>query len=102
MTKQIWKFPLTKDTGSHTPTYIPAGIVPLMLPAGAEILTVQAQGEVGTIWAMVDPQESEKEERKFEIIGTGQDIEPTTDTRKYIGTYQNLGGSFIWHVFERI
>jgi hypothetical protein len=67
----------------------------LTLPAGAEILTVKLQNEKPTLWAVVNPNTSEVEERHICIIGTGWQVE---DNMEYITTY--LDGYFVWHVFE--
>lgn len=70
--------------------------VGIEMPIGAEILTVQIQNDKPCIWAMVDP-EAEKKVRHFQVFGTGQPIPEVS--MKYIGTYQELGGSLVWHVF---
>jgi len=47
--------------------------------------------------------ESEKEERIFELFGTGHQIKEDMGVdRKYIGTYQYQKGNFVGHIFERI
>jgi hypothetical protein len=75
------------------------------MPKGAEILTIQTDEKNNhpTIWAMVDPNETEQEERNFELFGTGHEIPFDMGIeRKYIGTYQYQNGEFVGHIFERI
>ena len=70
----------------------------VLLPEGAEILCVQNQLETPCIWAIVDP-EAPIEERRFITLGTGHPV-PEGINLKYIGTYQLMGGAFVYHVFE--
>lgn len=88
--KSIWKFNLPSLPGES-----------IEMPEGAEILTVQTQGDSPMIWAMVDPQ-MKKENRFFVIIGTGHTIPDDGIKRNYIGTYQQMGGALVWHLFEII
>jgi len=37
--------------------------------------------------------------RAFEIFGTGHNV-PENGNRKYIGTYQLMGGGLVFHCFE--
>lgn len=89
-TKQVWKFIIGGDKDS------------ISIPIGSEILEVHEQyGEV-CIWALVSPKE-EKEERFFEVYGTGHDIvqNPCQPDLNYIGTAHLSNGSLVFHVFER-
>lgn len=91
--KTIWKF---ETSFAHK--------FLLEMPKGAEILCVQQDQKTGKpcIWAMVDSQ-NEKEERFFELIGTGNPISVDMGIdRKYIGTYQYQNGEFVGHLFERL
>lgn len=91
MKKSIWKFPMNVNDR-----------VRLSMPKGAEILTVQTQNETPCIWALVDT-ENEKEERYFEIFGTGHPVPVDMGVeRKYINTFQLRGGSLVFHLFERL
>ncbi len=97
MSKTIWKYS-TIEYGFDKKFSI-------VMPFGAEILTIQTDEKNNhpTIWAMVDPEEKEKEERYFELFGTGHEIpEDMGIERKYIGTYQYQRGAFVGHIFERI
>lgn len=89
MDKQIWKFNVkTEDTQS------------IEMPVGAEILTVQMQGNYAFIWALVNTS-APRIKRKFEIFGTGHIVNNSVE-RRYIGTYQEMGGALVWHLFETI
>lgn len=74
------------------------------MPQNAEILSVQQDEKtnIPCIWAMVDT-ENPKEERYFELFGTGMNIYSDMGVeRKYVGTYQYQRGEFVGHIFERI
>jgi hypothetical protein len=64
--KKIWKYQLTSRDCI------------LQLPKDAEILTVKLQNEIPTLWALVDPNTFELEERYVCTIGTGWDAEDNT------------------------
>ena len=92
MNKTIWKFEVKVDNKQT-----------LSLPKGAEILTIQTQGNNPFLWVLVNALEEETEERVFETFGTGHDVYCDMGIeRKYIGTYQMMGGGLVFHVFERI
>jgi len=87
----IWKFEL-KLTDKQF----------INLPKGAELLSVQNQNERACLWGLVKPNE-EKEERCFEIFGTGHEIHSDMGVdRKYIGTFQMQNGGLVFHLFERL
>lgn len=93
MIKQVWKFPLDKKIN---------GLIVVDIPKGGEILTVQVQNGEKYIWVLVDIQ-AEKEQRYFEIYGTGHNIHCAESIkRNYIGTFQLVGGALVFHLFERI
>lgn len=77
------------------------------MPKGAQILTVQVQNEMVCLWAVMDTVAA-PEERKIEVFGTGNPIPKVNEWpqagqgRKFIGTFQFLGGKFVGHVFERV
>jgi hypothetical protein len=91
MKKTIWKF-----------QFEVADIFVIEMPKDAEILTIQSQNGNPCMWALVNPEE-EKEERHFEMYGTGHDIYYDMGVdRQYIGSFQMLSGDLIFHIFERI
>lgn len=68
------------------------------MPQGAEILCIQVQNEKPCIWALCDP-DKPISQRLFVTFGTNGYL-PETIYRKYIGTYQLIGGKLVFHVFE--
>ncbi len=74
----------------------------ILMPVDAEILSVQTQFNKPMIWALVDPK-AEKEERCFEIFGTGHPVYYDMGVeRKFLSTIQFHDGDYVFHVFERI
>lgn len=84
----IWKFPVE-----------PGDDIKVEMPKGAKILCVQEQFDGPCLWALVET-ENEKEERRFELYGTGHKVLMTL--KNYIGTFQLRGGHLVFHLFERI
>ena len=84
---EIWKFPVPLS-----------GKCIIEMPIDAEILSFQSQNDVLMLWAAVWPNSSH-EERKFSIVGTGQNIDMDL-VKKFIGTAQLMNGRFVWHLFE--
>ncbi len=92
MKKSIWKYVINPS------------ILTIEMPKDAEILTVQQQNGEACIWALVNP-DAEKEERVFEIFGTGHNIllgDYNEIRRRYINTFQLNGGALVFHLFERV
>lgn len=89
MSQTIWKFPLD--------------VVPfqeIKMPSDVKILAIQIQGGYPHIWALVDPAAS-LEVRTFATYGTGDSISHDAGiSLAYVGTYQFLGGTLVYHVFE--
>lgn len=73
-----------------------AGII--QMPKDSRILTVDMQAGKTFIWAFVET-DNEPVEREFVVYGTGEHINNDA-ALSYIGTFQQLGGSLIWHIFE--
>lgn len=72
------------------------------MPVDAKILCVQIQVGTPCLWALVDdnlPQEMEV--RKIVTFGTGYKIQNSMELL-YIGTYQYMNGTLIYHVFEQM
>jgi hypothetical protein len=89
MNKKVLKYHILPD------------MMEVKMPKGAEVLTIQCQNDVPTIWALVNPN-AEKEERYFELFGTGHDVPCDMGIeRKYINTFQMKDG-LVFHLFERI
>ena len=73
--------------------------ITILLPTGAHVLHVAEQNGQPHLWALVDPN-AEPEERTFRIAGTGHKITAHPELFDYVGTFQMLGGSLVFHVFE--
>lgn len=71
----------------------------IQMPAGATVLTVQLQQGIPCIWAKLDPQQPNVA-RHFRVFGTGHNFVEGAESLRYVGTYQEYGGSLIWHLFE--
>lgn len=85
---KIWKY----EVGSSV---ITDEVIGLAIPKDARILYVDSQREIPCIWAMVDPS-TETETRFFYIAATGE----TVPKGKYIGTFFQQDGAYVWHLFE--
>lgn len=85
--KTVYKYPL-QIGGAYT----------LQLPIGAQVLDVQEQHGSVQMWALVDAPCVGVATRTFAIYGTGHAI-PEVPMR-YISTFQQSGGSLVWHAFE--
>jgi len=84
--KTIWKYELeTTD------------LQEIEMPHAAKILTVQVQNGVPCIWCLCKPNNL-KQFRIIQTIGTGHEKENIKGI--YIGTYQLLEGSVVFHVFD--
>jgi hypothetical protein len=71
---------------------------PIEMQEDAEILSLQMQHGVPCLWALVDP-EKPHINRLFCVYGTGHEIDEPVG--KYIGTFQQCAGAFVFHVFEK-
>lgn len=83
--KTIWKFPVR------------VGRQIIEMPANARILAVQEQAGEPQLWALCDSNAA-REPRQIAIFGTGFPVD--ADYEWYVGTFQQLRGALVWHVFE--
>lgn len=89
MRKTVWKFELSVNGNQE-----------LELREGYEILALQTQNGVPCLWILINP-EAPKEKETFEIYGTGHPINYDMGIdREYVGTWQEQGGSYVWHLFK--
>lgn len=77
----------------------------LSLPKGYEILCAKCQsdrwGEESLfLWALVDPDEVEREAVTIRVFGTGTDIDDDIKL-SYIDTVMMNGGKYVFHVFKQ-
>ena len=70
------------------------------MPKGAQILTCQEQGNKLTLWAIVDPNEAQMQERIISVYGTGHPTERDLQVSDWIATVQIE--FLVWHVFEHV
>lgn len=93
--KSIYKYELTS-----TSKLVAGEIVSVVhLPLGSEVLKIDIQGDKVCLWAMVNVDETETEERKFIMIGTGMQI-PDDAQLIYNNTILIGYGTFVYHAFE--
>lgn len=85
----VWKYPVPEP---ETEAWID-------MPKGARFLSLQVQKKTAQMWFLVDPIQN-NESRKFAVVGTGS-MSVAVDRCDFLGTYQELGGDFVWHVFEK-
>ena len=80
----IYKYPLEVDI-THN------------LPKGATFLSVQTQHDQPVMWFELDTSRP-TEARQFTCYATGAALPPIR--QKYLGTFQRLGGSLVYHLYE--
>ena len=88
MTKRIYKYKLV--LAEHQK---------IKMPETARIVTLHIQAGMICLWAIVDPDEKEKE-RSFQLVATGENFPQQKDTNYvYIGT-GHFSDLLVFHVFE--
>jgi len=85
--KTVWKYTLSTRESVR------------QIPIGAEFLSMGVQGDIICLWFLIPDTEAKKEQRVFEIFGTGQAI-PSFGGLKFIGTMVSQNVEMVWHVFE--
>jgi hypothetical protein len=65
----------------------------------AEILTVFRQNGVPTLYCLCPKEERATGHRTFLTLRTGAAVPPNC---RYIGSYEDFGGAFVEHVFEKL
>lgn len=93
MPKTIWKF----DMPPSPMPPLGIGDFSVSMPVGAKIVYLAKQNGLPQLWALVNPEEVDREERHFFIAGTGKAM-PHWMT--YIDSWQMQDGQLIWHLFE--
>jgi hypothetical protein len=70
----------------------------ILLPVRAQVLTARfhQHSGMGSLWALVDPEEKNAEEYVVRMAGTGHEIEPKWAAH-YIST--DFLGSYVFHFF---
>jgi hypothetical protein len=91
MNEVIWKFEIPAQTNSQ-----------VELPHGCEILSIGSQGDSVFMWGKFPEEYKDRlDTREFEVYGTGHPI-PVGVNRKFIGTVHMMGGSLVFHIFEKV
>ena len=75
----------------------PLDRVTLKMPLDSRILTLQMQYGLPVLWVEVIPSRPPVP-RNFVIVGTGTPV--PDDARAYVGTWQQQGGSLVFHLYE--
>lgn len=88
--RAIHKFPVTES--------VDGALVLIKMPRGAIMRHVHEQNDTICLWAEVDLDEREREERRFFLHGTGEDLRP--EARTFLGTAILRAGRFVVHVYE--
>lgn len=86
----IWKFVLPVGTGEFT--------VPM--PICADIVSIGPQGDRICVWAIVDPAEKKKSDKRFRVVMTGEGF--VMDNLRHMSTVSLFDGKIIAHVFGEI
>ena len=66
---------------------------------GAEIFTMFLKDGVPTLYCLCPSEEQEAERRTFLNVRAGSALPSNC---MYIGSYQDMGGAFVEHVFEKL
>jgi hypothetical protein len=87
--KKIYRYPLEVVDLQSIP-----------LPKGADILRADYQEwrDEASVWAIVDPEETEVVPVKFRMAGTGHEL-PEDENRIYIGSFHINHLQLMFHVF---
>lgn len=96
--KRVFKYPLPLEVDGPAARW--QDRFTMDLPVGLEILSVQAQHNKPVFWALVNPEETMKEKRKFLILNTGGEMPPDVNYHRFYGTVQLNGGGLVFHLFE--
>lgn len=86
----IWKYQLTVEDKQV-----------IEIPQRSKLLSVQTQFDIPCIWVGILNTELPKETITILTFGTGNPILGNIDHFKFLGTYQIMGGSLVFHVFYR-
>lgn len=73
----------------------------LALPQGAQILHVAEQHGSMQLWALVNPEQAQTEDRVIRVAGTGHPIDDRRGRLVFINTFMMRGGALVFHAFER-
>ena len=86
--KSIWKFALKEDDFQT-----------VSMPPQSKVLTAQVQNENVCIWALVDPNDSQRFDYPVWVHGTGHPVVDAAIQGRYVASVQLEGGALVFHVF---
>ena len=88
--KTIYKYPL-KIQDSQVVT----------LQKGSILLSVETQNDIPVLYALVDLNEKELENKGIRIFGTGNPFDVNMTSWTYLNTVMTQSGSLVWHIFYK-
>lgn len=98
----IWKTPLYPSSDEHV-VELPHPAKPLcvqMQPVrNVSVSSFSAPTALPTVWWVVDTEATERAHYTITRIGTGWELPPECASAPYLGTVQELQGTFVWHFF---
>ena len=86
--KTIWKYEITPALNE------------IEIPINAEFLSLHTKNGLPCMWFLVETENS-REFRRFEVYGTGHEINVSMFQRNFIGTFLVNYDSLVFHVFEK-
>jgi len=86
--KSIWKFALKEDDFQT-----------VSMPPQSKVLTAQVQNENICIWALVDPNFSQRFVYPVWVDGTLHVVLDAAIQGRYVASVQLAGGALVFHVF---
>lgn len=75
--------------------------VDIKMPVGAVVLYVQVQEGQPFLWVKINPT-IPIETRHFRIFTTGQEVDEWKMEGRYVGAFQQLNRTLVFHVFEEV
>lgn len=107
--KKVWKFPLVQAgmvLENPQSVLMPKGSVTLSAMAPPLPFSPAADSPVIVVYALVETDNTDSEEHRFQVVGTGHaDLEKNLDDDdilEFVGTVdvQNAGRYGVFHIFE--
>lgn len=72
----------------------------ISMPTTAKVVGFEMIDNKPTIWALIDPKETNVRVKRFRLAGTGSDIEIERNPQNLVHIATVRDGIFIWHLFE--
>jgi len=90
--KKVYKYTILRTSQSTVEDH-------LLLPRGAQILSVAEQRDEIVLYAVTDNLQTEYENYRIHIAGTGHPLPDDIDTARFLGTVNLMEGSLMFHVY---